>query len=143
MLEVEILILDTNSSNHGPIRSTFSPKIFSSFQLTNSKFKNSDISFHWYMAIVYNPKALLPQSPSVSDSDSIKSVAAMEYDSIDSCSSTNGESKRAHLILSSDDIVGIRSSGKPQAVENIAPFDGKNFFDSIKMEEKYLAVKDR
>ena len=96
-------------------------------------------SFHWYMAIVVNPKVLVAQEPHfpASDSDSIKSVlGAAEYDSIDSCSSTGGEPQTAqpsNLILSSDEVL-VQSSKVSDS-----KYSEKGFADAVRAEEKYLA----
>lgn len=147
-----ILILVTNLLNHGLIRSIYFQKNISSFQSTNSKQSHSYISFHWYMAIVYNPNALLPTETKSSDSDSLKSVVGMECDSIDSFSSLNDESKnneernvlgRSNIILSSDEVVAEDISKTPPKVEvkNINLSDqeiDRTFRRAIEMESNYF-----
>ena len=97
------------------------------------------------MAIVFNPKALLPRCTASSDSDSLKSNVVLEYDSIDSCTSANEDSKKnrpclvaesSNLILSSDDV-----HNNSVEAENVAPFDEdyeREFKRAIQMQNNYL-----
>ena len=89
------------------------------------------------MAIVINPRVLVGYVSYLSDSDSIKSLAGLEYDSIESFSSADLDSKNTGLAYS--DEVFVQNA---QETDNLKKIDD-SLIDSLKAEEKYMAQKDR